>query len=194
MERLENEHGKNVAEIWANIDEAIVLTILSGYDYLLAMSSNKLAKVSYSRAFQILGFDVMLDVNCKPAILEVNHRPSLESDTDYEHSLKREMLADAIKVAVPLGVIQKEVLDSVRFDPAHVPADILGRIIPATGTGFRLLFDSLAPAKTEWKRVMDTITAMGAPSDTNGVPTPRCGAAPGWRPSRQPRLKIRGVL
>jgi hypothetical protein len=193
MERLEKEHGKDVAEIWGNIDEAIVLTIMSGYDNLLAASSHRLPKTSYSRAFQILGFDVMLDVNCKPAILEVNHRPSLESDTDYEHTLKREMLADAIRVAVPLGVIQKAVIDSPKFDPAKVPAETLAKAAPPTETGFRLLFDSRNPAKPEWKRVMDTVAEMGAPSDTSGVPTPRCGAMPGWRPGRQPRLKMRGV-
>lgn len=42
--------------------------------------------------FEILGFDVLLDKNCKPWILEVNHSPSFKTDTQLDHKLKKELI------------------------------------------------------------------------------------------------------
>jgi len=42
--------------------------------------------------FEILGFDVLLDKNCKPWLLEVNHSPSFKTDTVMDHKLKKELI------------------------------------------------------------------------------------------------------
>jgi len=42
--------------------------------------------------FEILGFDVLLDKNCKPFILEVNHSPSFKTDTGLDYKLKKELI------------------------------------------------------------------------------------------------------
>lgn len=42
--------------------------------------------------FEILGFDIILDQNLKPYILEVNHAPSLNSDTKYDIKNKTDLL------------------------------------------------------------------------------------------------------
>lgn len=42
--------------------------------------------------FEILGFDILIDQNLKPYILEVNHAPSLNSDTKYDIKNKTDLL------------------------------------------------------------------------------------------------------
>jgi hypothetical protein len=48
--------------------------------------------------FQILGFDVMIDNHFKPWLIEVNHAPSLETDTAFDYSLKFQLVADTLRI------------------------------------------------------------------------------------------------
>lgn len=92
--------------LWERIDETIVLTILSVYKIIDEETMKHCPPTSlYSRAFQILGFDIILDKRLKPYVLEVNYRPSLETCTDDERILKEDMLRSAMKIAVPLTKI-----------------------------------------------------------------------------------------
>jgi tubulin polyglutamylase TTLL6/13 len=38
--------------------------------------------------FQILGFDIMLDSNLKPWLIEVNHAPSLATESAFDLKIK----------------------------------------------------------------------------------------------------------
>lgn len=38
--------------------------------------------------FELLGLDIMLDTKCRPWLLEVNHLPSFNSDTDIDKEVK----------------------------------------------------------------------------------------------------------
>lgn len=48
--------------------------------------------------FELLGFDVMLDANLKPWILEVNHSPSFSTDTPLDFKIKKNLISDTIKL------------------------------------------------------------------------------------------------
>jgi tubulin polyglutamylase TTLL11 len=57
-----------------------------------------------SRCFHIVGFDVLLDENLKPWLLEVNHSPSFNIEADGEVSeidveIKKNVLSDALRAA-----------------------------------------------------------------------------------------------
>lgn len=41
-----------------------------------------------SRCFALLGFDLMLDSQLKPWLLEINHMPSLRTDTNVDREVK----------------------------------------------------------------------------------------------------------
>ena len=51
-----------------------------------------------SRCFEILGFDVLIDENLKPWVLEVNHSPSLSCDSGFDRDLKDSLIADALRI------------------------------------------------------------------------------------------------
>lgn len=42
--------------------------------------------------FEILGFDILINNKLKPFILEVNHAPSLNSDTEFDKKNKGDLL------------------------------------------------------------------------------------------------------
>lgn len=44
--------------------------------------------------FEILGFDVIIDKNGRPYLLEVNHAPSFNSDTQLDRQVKKNLLVD----------------------------------------------------------------------------------------------------
>ena len=48
--------------------------------------------------FQILGFDIMMDYQCKPYLLEVNHSPSFSTDSPLDEKVKGELIRDAIRL------------------------------------------------------------------------------------------------
>lgn len=48
--------------------------------------------------FEVLGFDVMLDSQMKPWILEVNHDPSFETDSPLDFKIKKQLISDTLKL------------------------------------------------------------------------------------------------
>ena len=49
-------------------------------------------------AFQILGFDVLIDHHFKPYLLEVNASPSFATDSALDYKIKKNVVADAFKM------------------------------------------------------------------------------------------------
>jgi len=46
--------------------------------------------------FEILGFDIMLDHELKPWLIEVNHTPSFTTDTPLDRNIKANVIKDAL--------------------------------------------------------------------------------------------------
>ncbi|CAB1346882.1 unnamed protein product [Coregonus sp. 'balchen'] len=74
---------------------------------------------------ELFGFDVMLDENLKPWVLEVNISPSLHSNTALDVAIKGQMIRD-----VQTGLLPEPVLR--RPDPLNplVPQDPLNPLVP----------------------------------------------------------------
>jgi len=51
-----------------------------------------------SMCFEVLGFDVFLDENLQPWILEVNHTPSFTTDSPLDFKVKKSLISDTIKL------------------------------------------------------------------------------------------------
>lgn len=107
--RLEKELGMDIKDLWGQIDEVVVLSILSAYDILKKGVEWQCPSVGYSRCFQILGFDILLDREFKPHVLEVNYRPSLEYHRGRERRMKVQMIREALQIAAPLQYVQAAV-------------------------------------------------------------------------------------
>ena len=44
--------------------------------------------------FELLGFDIILDSNLKPMLLEVNHAPSFATDSPVDYEIKKALFVD----------------------------------------------------------------------------------------------------
>jgi tubulin polyglutamylase TTLL6/13 len=81
------------------VKDIIVKTIITTQPQL-----NHLYKISQpecldnSMAFQILGFDVMIDHKFKPYLLEVNASPSFGTDSSLDYKIKKNVIADAFRL------------------------------------------------------------------------------------------------
>lgn len=48
--------------------------------------------------FELLGFDIILDKNLKPWLLEVNSAPSFATDSPLDYEIKRGLFVDMFKI------------------------------------------------------------------------------------------------
>lgn len=55
--------------------------------------------------FELLGFDIIIDKNLRPYLLEVNHAPSFNTDTPLDYLVKKGLLYDTLNL---LGVSVEE--------------------------------------------------------------------------------------
>jgi len=46
--------------------------------------------------FELFGFDIILDSNLKPWVLEVNHTPSFVTDSAFDLCLKKHLILDTL--------------------------------------------------------------------------------------------------
>ena len=106
FKKLEKEYLVDIKKLWSEIDDIIILSILAAYNTLNIYVKNVCPTLIYSRCFQILGFDVLLDKDMKPHILNIDYRPSLNSDFGSEGRMKKSIVRDAISIACPLEVVQ----------------------------------------------------------------------------------------
>lgn len=105
FQQLANE-GHDVQKLWDEIDQTIVLSIISAYGFLKKAEEVQCPSYGMSRCFQIIGCDVLLDKFLHPYILEINYRPSMKCNTQNSHDMKLEMLKHALKIAAPLQPLQ----------------------------------------------------------------------------------------
>ena len=94
--------GKDPQRLRQQIEDIVVYTLLAGQPAIL--ENYEVCQDSYSVCFEVLGFDILLDAEAKPWLLEINHSPSFEADS-------------ALDWAVKVAVVQ-EALDLVRVRPA----------------------------------------------------------------------------
>ena len=48
--------------------------------------------------FELLGFDILIDKKFKPYLLEVNHAPSFNDDTDVDKRVKTDLITDTLRL------------------------------------------------------------------------------------------------
>ncbi|XP_051998735.1 tubulin polyglutamylase TTLL4 [Xyrauchen texanus] len=89
--------GINTSLIWDKIKDMVIKTIIASDPYV-----NTLVKMHVHSPYschELFGFDIMLDENLKPWVLEVNISPSLHSNTALDVSIKGQMIRDLLNLA-----------------------------------------------------------------------------------------------
>ena len=78
--------GIDMNLLWSRIYDVILKTVIAGEHHVMqAMKKNAMHRTN---CFEILGFDVLIDSDLKPWLLEVNLSPSLAADSPLDHTIK----------------------------------------------------------------------------------------------------------
>lgn len=125
--------GLNVSNIWTSIQESIIKTLLVAQPYLKReyQSAARGASAEQSQCFEVLGFDIMLDSNGKPWVIEVNSSPSLTCDADIDKQVKSALITDTLKV-VGLHDHQVNQRDFIKLRDKRTSLDRLHSISPVS--------------------------------------------------------------
>jgi tubulin polyglutamylase TTLL6/13 len=165
--------GGDVGGLAAEIDRIIILTIISAHAFL---RHNYRASCTggdgRSRCFEILGFDILIDSDLKPWVLEVNHSPSLSCDSGFDLELKEKVISGALRIAdIPpdfMESYQRTQKQKMGTNPAEARQQTCEysyerELRLAGATGWRRLFPGGAD---DYQRVVDEVERMS----TVGLP------------------------
>lgn len=78
--------GVDVDFLWAQIYDLVIKTLLSVEKHISGYTKDHFKHLN--KCFELFGFDVMIDANLKPWLLEINLNPSLEIWTELEQKFK----------------------------------------------------------------------------------------------------------
>lgn len=115
LNRILASEGYDVAELWANIDDVIIKTILSAlpmlrHSYNASFPSHDMIQA----CFEILGMDILIDSKMKPFILEVNHSPSFHTVEQVDKEVKEALIRDTLVLLNLTSETRKKVIDDDR--------------------------------------------------------------------------------
>ena len=83
--------------LFRRIEDIIIKTIIAAENTLFKAFQGS---VRYrDSCFELLGFDILLDSNYNPWLLEVNTSPSFATDSQLDFDLKKEVLTEAFNIA-----------------------------------------------------------------------------------------------
>jgi Tubulin-tyrosine ligase family len=95
--------GRDVEALWAAVGDLVVRTLLAAQPFLLhtfssgaGVGANPDVRDETRSCFEVLGFDVLLDENLKPWLMEVNHSPSFSCDSPLDESIKRAVVTESL--------------------------------------------------------------------------------------------------
>ncbi|XP_055375449.1 tubulin polyglutamylase ttll6-like [Condylostylus longicornis] len=93
------KEGYDIDTLWRNIDDTIIKTILSSWpmlkhNYRACFPCHDVMQA----CFEILGFDILVDRNLKPYILEVNQSPSFYTDEPVDYEVKEALIRDTLNL------------------------------------------------------------------------------------------------
>jgi tubulin polyglutamylase TTLL4 len=94
------EKGVNFEPTWERIKDIIVKTFITITDESIK-HVKKLTK-SKNNLFELYGFDILLDSNVQPWLLEVNLNPSLACESDLDLKVKSSVMCD---IFTTIGVV-----------------------------------------------------------------------------------------
>ena len=90
------EMGINTTELWSKIHDIIIKTIISSEPYMLSPLNR--SSEHKNNSFELYGFDILVDSNLKPWIMEVNVCPSLNSSSPLDRKIKTTLISDIMNL------------------------------------------------------------------------------------------------
>ncbi|KAL4222570.1 Tubulin polyglutamylase ttll4 [Mactra antiquata] len=134
--------GINTTAVWDSMKDLIIKTIICS-----DAPVNSLIKANCKSRYcvhELFGFDILLDENLKPWILEVNISPSLHSNSQLDINIKGQMIKDLMNIS---GIRIPDKHDLVQHPPQTSGLPDLSMYVPPNNVCMdkRLFCQNLAP-------------------------------------------------
>jgi len=88
--------GKDTDALWDKIEEIVIKTLISAEEPITASAH---CLPNRYNGYELFGFDIILDNELKPWLLEVNISPSLHSSSPLDLAVKGPMIKEVFNIA-----------------------------------------------------------------------------------------------
>ena len=95
--RLLNSQGRETFAMMMHIEEIIIKTLLSVESQLA--SASRMFVPNRGNCFELFGFDILIDSELKPWVIEVNMSPSLNCDALIDLKIKSQVCNKTVGLA-----------------------------------------------------------------------------------------------
>ncbi|KRX01263.1 hypothetical protein PPERSA_11710 [Pseudocohnilembus persalinus] len=93
------QQGRDVNTLYMEIRQIIVKSIIAAQPQMSYLYKHCQPKEKVTdMCFEVLGFDIMVDNNMKPWLIEINHSPSFTTDTPLDLQIKRHLVIDTFNI------------------------------------------------------------------------------------------------
>ncbi|CAI2383344.1 unnamed protein product [Moneuplotes crassus] len=142
--------GCDTSKLWKRITDIIIKSIISGEKHISSAVKRNLEH--RGTCFELFGFDVLIDSNYKPWVMEINLSPSLACDAPLDFKIKSKLIYETLNL---VGIKQFDRKEEARkkiksrtraglnhltkgpqFSQLPTPAQILKAPIEIFGSGF----------------------------------------------------------
>ena len=87
------------AGLWDDICDIVVKTMCTAQPFLASTyKAGQHCEYFNGMCFEVLGFDILIDSDLKPWLLEVNFTPSFTTDSPLDLRIKSQIIADTLKL------------------------------------------------------------------------------------------------
>ncbi|KAI6223666.1 hypothetical protein M3Y99_01441600 [Aphelenchoides fujianensis] len=182
MLRQMKKDGVDVELLMVRIEDLVIKTLLS-VQRVVAASCRKL-NINPNSCFELFGFDVLVDANLKPWLLEVNLSPSLACDAPLDSIIKSHLICNLLNlICLPL-VAERNVLNKSYILSRRNPIDELSTAVSSTSVAASSA--SASPSTVD----SGTDIRCGAGGDaTNKAGVNGTATKPGVYSKRRPTLR-----
>ena len=106
--------GIDMDLLWSRTYDVILKTLACGEHYVLqAMKKNSMYRLN---CFEVFGFDILLDSDLKPWLVEVNLSPSLAPDSPLDMTIKTSLITDTFNlIGIKRFDRRKESLNKLKY-------------------------------------------------------------------------------
>ncbi len=88
--------GIDMNLLWSRINDVIIKTLICGEHHVT--SAVKKNGMHRTNCFELFGFDILIDSDLKPWLVEVNLSPSLATDSPLDMNIKSTLLTDVFNI------------------------------------------------------------------------------------------------
>ena len=81
---------------WSRIYDVIIKSIISGENNIV--QAIKKTCIHRSNCFELFGYDILIDSDLKPWLLEINLSPSLACESPLDLTIKSNLIADTMSM------------------------------------------------------------------------------------------------